>query len=165
MEGNVNTHWRTVMSTKYLSGDELPDDGLTVQIIGYDEETFFSPKTKKEEAHIVLKFKELKKPMIMTNRKAKQIEKALDTAMMSEWSGRYVNLVAVTEKHFGEFFKVVNVKTAKPKVLPELSPESNNWDTACEAIKEGRTDVSVIREHYKLSNINEKKLIAYGEKK
>ena len=156
-----NTHWRTIMATKFLSGDEIPDDGIDVTIKDYVEETFFSPKVKKEEAHIVLKFKEFKKPMIMTNRKAKQIEKAVGTALMDEWTGKLVLLFPVTEKHFGEYFKVVNIKTAKAKVLPELTPKAKNWVQACESYSSGQVDIEGIRKHYVLSEYNETKLKAY----
>jgi hypothetical protein len=158
MAKNENTHWRTIMNTKFLAGDELPDEGIVVEIETYNEDSFFSPRSHKEEEHIVIRFKGFKKPMILTNRKAKQIHKALSTPYMDEWEGKSVLLYPVNEKHFGEYFKVINIKEAKAKEKPELTPEHPNWEKAKKSIKDGKTDIKNIRKHYKVSEVNRLKL-------
>ena len=159
MEQNQNTHWRTIMNTKFLSGDELPEDGKVVTIKDFSNEKFFSPRTKKEEDNVILLFNELSKPMILTNRKAKQISKALGTPFMGEWANKQVHIYPVIEKHFGEMFKVVNIKKNIVVVKEELTPDSDKWDKAKESLKSGAITIEKIKQHYELSEVNRLKLI------
>lgn len=148
-----NSHWRKVMKTRFLSGDELQEKGQVVTIESYDGTEFFSPKSKAQEEHVVLKFKEIGKPMILTNKKAKAISKVLDTPLMDEWIGGKVTIFPKSEKHFGEWFPVINIKAAtEPKKQP-LNSDSKNWKQACDALKEGKTTISAIKKHYKITEV------------
>ncbi len=146
----TSTHWRTIMNTRFLNGDELPKDGIVVKIDGYSNEQFYSPKSKEKEDHVILSFDKFKKPMILTNRKAKQISKALDTPMMDKWIGKTICIVPVQEKHFGEWFPVINIKPGDLK-KEVLNSKHKNWDAACDALKNGKTKIESIEKHYTLT--------------
>jgi len=158
MEQKENTHWRKVMNTKFLNGDEIPLEGFVVTIEGYTEEKFYSPKAKKDEDHVMLQFKGLDKPMILTNRKAKQLSRVLRSPFMADWVGQDVLLAPINEKHFGELFKVIHVKTATVAVKEELTPDNSKWAKAKEAILSGATTIEDIKSHYRISKINQEKL-------
>lgn len=158
MEQKENTHWRKVMNTKFLNGDEISPSGQLVTIEKYTEERFYSPKAKKNEDHVMLWFKNIDKPMILTNRKAKQLSRVLASPFMSDWLDKNVLLTPISEKHFGEIFKVIHVKTAIVEVKDELTPESQKWEKAKEALLNGSTTIDDIKLHYQISSINQKKL-------
>ena len=158
MEQKENTHWRKVMNTKFLNGDEISLEGLVVTIEGYTEERFYSPKAKKDEDHVMLQFKGLDKPMILTNRKAKQLSRVLLSPFMADWVGQDVLLIPINEKHFGELFKVIHVKTATVVVKEELTPDNSKWVKAKEAILSGATTINDIKLYYIISKINQEKL-------
>lgn len=147
-------HWRTVLNTKFLSGDELPKEGKVVTILGYKKEIFFSPKAKADEEHIVLNLKGVVKPVILSNRKSKQISKALDTPYMNKWIGGNILLFPVKEKHFGEYFNVITIKKATLAPKMELTPESPKWAQALESYKAGTITEETIKSYYKISDVN-----------
>ena len=157
MEAKKNTHWRKIMNTTFLNGDEIPEGDTIVTISGYKEEMIFSQREKQKEPQVTLTFKEMGKPMIMTNRKAKQIAKALDTPMMAEWVGKKVAMFAVNERHFGEDFKVITFKKAVIK-KEQLNEKSPKWNSAVEAIKSGSTTIEAIEKHYEITENVKNKL-------
>jgi len=146
-----NTHWRKIMNTKFLSGDELPKDGVVRVIKGWKEESFFSPKSRQNEDHITIEFVGIDKHMILTNRKAKEISKVIGSPQMADWINKEVLLIPISEKHFGEVFQVIHVRTAEKKVLPNLTPTSEGWDKAKVALASGSTTIAGIRKYYVLS--------------
>ena len=133
------------MNTKFLNGDEISPSGQLVTIEKYTEERFYSPKAKKNEDHVMLWFKNIDKPMILTNRKAKQLSRVLASPFMSDWLDKNVLLTPISEKHFGEIFKVIHVKTAIVEVKDELTPESQKWEKAKEALLNGSTTIDDIK--------------------
>lgn len=158
MEQKLQTHWRKVMNTKFLNGDEIPLENFIVTIAKYTEESFYSPRHKKNEEHVLLWFNEIDKPMILTNRKAKQIARVLGSPFMSDWINKSVILTPINEKHFGEIFKVIHVKKLTLTIKDELTPKSPNWLKAKEALLNGSTTIKDIKIHYTLSKINQEKL-------
>jgi len=161
MDANAkkNTHWRKVMNTKYLNGDELPENGSVVTIVEAETVEIFSPKTRDKEEHTLLKFKAIDKPMILTNRKAKQLSQVVGSALMADWIGEKIHIYPKQEKHFGEWFPVINVKKANV-VKPTLDEKSEGWKKACEAVRSGSMTVEGIEKHYKLSAKTKKQLTA-----
>ena len=145
-----NSHWRKIMNTKFLSGDELEKDGQVVTIESYKEEQMFSQESKQKEPQVILKFSQIQKPMILTTRKAKQISKVLSTPQMDEWVGKSITIYPKQEKHFGEFFAVINVK---PGAIAKqiLNSKHPKWEDATKAIKSGASSIEAIEKHYSLT--------------
>lgn len=151
------THWRTLLNTKYLNGDEIAKDGSVVTITGYEKEEIFSQKSREKEEHVTLVFKQFDKPMILTNRKAKQIAKVTGSAMVEDWIGKTITIFPVQEKHFGEWFPVINVKPGE--IVKEVfNSKHPRWKGACDSILNGSTNIEAIEKHYKLSASVKKEL-------
>jgi len=157
MGTKTNSHWRKVMGTTFLSGDELEENGNVVTIESYDEEKFFSPKSKTQGDHVVLKFKEISKPMILTNRKAKQISKTLSTPQMDDWVGKTITIYPNQEKHFGEYFKVINIKAGEI-VKENLDSKHPKWQIACDKLSNGTLTIESIEKHYSINSEIKKQL-------
>lgn len=145
-----NSHWRKVMNTTYLNGDEIEKGDSIVTIASYTETMIYSQKDKQKEPQVLLYFKELDKPMILTNRKAKQITNSLDTEFMVDWIGKKVAMYAVKERHFGEDFEVITFKKAIVK-KEAFNSKHKRWDGACKALKEGTSTVEAIEKFYTIT--------------
>lgn len=146
---NTNTHWRKVMNTTYLNGDEVFGEPI-VTIKSYKEEMIYSARERRKEPQVTLEFVENKKPMIMTTRKAKQISAALETPLMSEWVGKKVVMFTVKEKHFGEEFEVIHFKRA-PAGKEVFNDKHPRWNGAVDALQSGATTIEAIEKHYTLT--------------
>lgn len=155
MEEAKNTHWRKIMNTEYLNGDEIEEQIVTIK--SWEERNFYSQKTKMKEDHVVLLFDEIKKPMILTNRKAKAISAVLKTSLMAEWIGKTITIFPREEKHFGEIFKVINIKRGV-RVLPELTKKHKRWSYAVDKVSSGETTIEAIRKSFYVSDAVEKQL-------
>ena len=151
-----DSHWRKVLKTTYLSGDEV-DGELLVTIEDYESETFFSPSTRSEEEHTILKIKEFKKGIILNTRKAKQITTALKSKYMLDWIGKTVTLFTKREKHFGVMHDVITFKRGV-RVLPTLDESSDKWESAKSALRDGKTTIEAIKKSYTLTSENQLKL-------
>jgi len=168
MEKAENTHWRKILKTPYLNGEEIPKEGVSVVIKGFSQVEMYSQKEKEKEGHAVLELEGIAKPMVLTNRKAKQISKVLGTPLMAEWIGKSIHIFPVNEKHFGETFPVINVKTSvapKPKEKLVLNEKSANWGAAVESLKSGAITVEQIKKSYTLELITEKKMLTLQKAK
>lgn len=150
MEAKKNTHWRKIMNTTYLNGDEISEKDTVVTIKSYEQEMIYSQKDKQKEPQVIMRFYEVEKPMIMTNRKAKEISRALETEYMDEWIGKKIAMHPVMERFFGEDFKVIHFKKAviKKEVLNSNHPK---WDAACKSIKDGKSSIEAIEKHYSIT--------------
>ena len=150
MEAKKNTHWRKIMNTTFLNGDEIPQGDTIVTISSYKEEMIYSQKDKQKEPQVTMFFNEFKKPLIMTNRKAKQITDALNTPYMDEWIGKKIAMFAANERHFGEDFKVITFKKAVIK-KEVFNSKHARWNGAVEALKSGASSIEAIEKHYTLT--------------
>jgi len=154
-ENKTGTHWRTLMNTKYLNGDEIKDGIVTIS--DYKIEELYSQKSKEKEKHVTVTLAEYNKPMILTNRKAKQIAKALNTPYTENWVGKRITIFPIKEKHFGEWFEVINVKNA-PEVKEFLDAKHGMWDKAKKSISENKTTIAILEKHYQLTVATKKEL-------
>lgn len=152
-------HWRKQLKTPYLNGDELPKEGIDVTITEFKEVDIYSQSEKRKTDHTILVFKEFKKPMILTVRKAKSISNVLQTSNMYDWIGKTIHIFPKEEKHFGEYFPVINVKASKIKEKESLTPSHPRWSGAKEAIESGKSTIEAIEKHFKLTPANRKKLL------
>ncbi|MEN8123378.1 MAG: hypothetical protein ABFS35_23775 [Bacteroidota bacterium] len=156
MSEKNESHWRKVMNTEFLNGDEIQEGTVTIK--SYEAVNFYSPKSRKKEDHVTLWFEEVEKPMILTNRKAKQISTVLGTPLMDEWTGKQITIFPKEEKHFGEWFQVINIKAATvKKAKPELTPDHKKWNDVVKKVASG-TSIETVQKHYSISEKNIKLL-------
>jgi hypothetical protein len=106
-----DTNWRKLLRTKYLSGEELPDGDLEVVIEKWEAEPVFNKAVQEEVKEVVLYFKGASKGYILTKRQARNINKVLGTPYVKEWVGKKITIYGKKEKFFGEWMRVLNVKT------------------------------------------------------
>tara|TARA_R110002020_G_scaffold59128_2_gene161536 strand:- start:232 stop:723 length:492 start_codon:yes stop_codon:yes gene_type:complete len=154
METN-KTHWRKFLNTAFLNGDEIPKEGVVVTIIGFEATEVYSQASKSKQEEGTLSFKELEKPMILTNRKAKQISAVVGSSFMEDWIGKTVTLFPVNEKHFGQVMPVINIKAGE-HTKQVFNTKSPGWAKAEAAIKNGSTTIANIEKHYKLTDATKK---------
>ena len=149
-EKTKKTHWRELLETNFLSGDELPENGIVVTIEKHYKEKLYSKEAGKKKNFGILKFVGIDKPLILTNRKANQITTALGSKFVEDWDGKKIHIFPKDEKWFGKNMQVINVKEANVK-KEILNPLHKKWDSACEALKNGKTTIEGIEKHYTLS--------------
>jgi len=75
-----------------------------------------------------------------------------------DWEGKRITLYVTKVKAFGETVDALRVRNKAPQRLPELTPESDNWNEAKQAIQMKAATVQQIRKKYVLTNENEKLL-------
>jgi hypothetical protein len=151
------TLWRTFMENPFLHSDEIPKDGINVTILGYDKKAAFSKETGKEESLQIVILKEFKKPVALSNRKAKEIQAQFGKTI-EDSIGKQIHLYSVNEKFFGKYMDVLHFKAAKSVVKPTLNSKSENWVSATDAIKAGNTTIQAIEKHYTITTATKKAL-------
>jgi len=113
---NLVTHWRKLTNTNYVGAHDLqPGQELTVTIESIANEVvkMFDGKSVKEEACIVAKFKNAKKPMILNKGNCKIITKNTGTPYIEEWVGKSITIYAAKVMAFGEITEALRVKAGK----------------------------------------------------
>lgn len=158
------THWRKHLETPYLHGDEIPSDGIVVTVSSNGATTLYSKQSKQEEQKKIITFKEVEKPMVLTNRKAKQITAALGTPIVQEWVGKTFTIFPIQEKNFGAIGNVIFIRPGEIK-KDEFNSKSAGWKKAVEAFKNGSATITSMKKHYELSPETVAKLESYLPKK
>jgi hypothetical protein len=155
----MNTHWKKLTNPNYLGSYSLePGQDLTVEIIRVQKELVTGAGGEKEEC-IVATLKG-QKPMILNKTNCKTIEKIYGTPYIEEWSGKKVTLYAEKVKAFGEVVEALRIRK-NVDIRPELTPESERWDGAIEALESGKCDISLIKKNFRINQENIEKLEAY----
>lgn len=109
----------STFATKYLSGDDLPEDGseIVVQIKDINIEKVENPKTGASSDEIVIQFEGDVKPMVLSARCNKEsIKKATGTGMTKNWPGKKLQLYREKGKWFGEVRYAVRVRDFPPQI-------------------------------------------------
>lgn len=111
----MDGHWRKIVHTDYLSGDEIVDkDGkpteYTLTISSAIEEGVIDPRTGQENTKGVLRFEKTKKGMILNVTNGKMIASVLGTPLMEKWIGRKIVVYGMEDKRHG---RVIRVKFKK----------------------------------------------------
>lgn len=105
-------------NTKYLSGDDLPDDGkdMIVQIKDVEMEKVENPKNNSASDEIVIHFEGSVKPMVLSARCNKEsIKKATGTSRTKDWVGKKLQLYREYGTWFGESRFAVRVRDFSPQ--------------------------------------------------
>jgi len=156
----TGSHWRTIAKMPYLNGVQLKGEEV-VTIMGFKEESFYSPKDKQNMISIVMYVSGHSEGIILGTRKNKQLEKILG-GDMSTWAGQKITIFPQEEKHFGEWFPVVNIKDfviTKKVMTPE------QIEKASAALASGKSSIAAIEKHYILDDATKTKLKSFIPKK
>jgi len=163
MTKEEKTHWKKNFNYDYHGAYSLMEgQEVTLTIKSVRKEQVTGAGGSKEEC-TVCDFKEDIngdiKPMILNKTNCKTIEKLYDTPFIEEWVGKRVTVfVANNIKAFGDVVDALRIKAIVPvDAKPKLTPKSDKWKTAAEAVKKGTT-ISAIRKHYDISDGDFKEL-------
>lgn len=155
----MTTHWKKLTNPNYLGSYSLePGQDLTVEIIRVQKELVTGAGGEKEEC--IVATLNGQKPMILNKTNCKTIEKIYGTPYIEEWSGKKVTLYAEKVKAFGEVVEALRIRK-NVDIRPELTPESERWDGAIEALTSGKCDIKLIKKNFRISQENVERLEAY----
>ena len=110
-------HWRKVVHTDYLSGDELVNkDGeysdFTLTIKNITSKEVVDPRNGQKKPCGVVYFNEVKKGMILNVTNGKSIAKVIGSPFQEHWVGQKIIIYGMEDKRHG---RVVRVKPVKVK--------------------------------------------------
>lgn len=155
----MTTHWKKLTNPNYLGSYSLePGQDLTVEIVRVQKELVTGAGGEKEEC--IVATLNGQKPMILNKTNCKTIEKIYGTPYIEEWSGKKITLYAEKVKAFGEVVEALRIRK-NVDIRPELTPESERWDGAIEALTSGKCDTALIKKNFRISQENIEKLEAY----
>lgn len=108
----MDGHWRKIVHTDYLSGDEIVDkEGnpteYTLTIKSAVEEDVVDPRTGAKNKKGVIRFEKTPKGLILNVTNGKMIALVLKTPLMEKWVGRKIVIYGMEDKRHG---RVVRVK-------------------------------------------------------
>jgi len=149
------THWKKLTNPNYLGAYSI-DEGteLIVTIDKVIRESVNGADGKKEDCTVAYLVGQ--KPMILNTTNAKAITKAHGTPYIEEWSGKAITIFVQRVKAFGDTVDALRIKPIKPVIkLPELTPDSDKWEGAKNALAKGNVKIDAIKKKYSLSPENE----------
>lgn len=151
------THWKKLTNPNYLGSYSLnPGEDLTVKIIRVQKELVTGSGGEKEEC--IVATLENQKPLILNKTNCKTIEKLFGTPYIEDWSGKKITLYAEKVKAFGEVVDALRVRKQVADDREELTPTSERWAGAVEALVNGKCDMNLIKRNFRLSKTNEELL-------
>jgi hypothetical protein len=151
------THWKKLTNPDYLGSWDIPASGLLkIKILSVSQEMVADPTGNKSEC--VVAQIENQKPFIINHTNCKMISKIVGSPLVEDWAGKEITLVTKKVNSFGSIVDGLRVAPTPGintiKELPELTPESDRWAGAVEAVKSGKCDISVVIKNFKISQEN-----------
>jgi hypothetical protein len=161
------THWRKVFNSDYLGSCDI-DEGkdLKVTILSVEVKKVKDPQGKESERNVATFTDKAVKPMILNATNCRVIKKFAGTPYIEHWKNIPISVYVQGDiKAFGEVTEGLRIRTTQPKTaITELTPSNKVvWENAVKHYKAKQSTES-IKEKYKLSEENEKKLIAEASK-
>jgi len=159
------THWKKQFNYDYLGSYSLEDGSNSKDVvltISEIKKVDVVGENGKKEPCTVAYFVEKAdwiKPMILNRTNCKNIEKALSTPFIEEWSGKKIQIgIERGIKAFGEYVDALRVRPKVPNVVkPELTETIPAFKNAVEHIKKGG-DWSTIESRYTVSETMKTKI-------
>ena len=156
--------WTEILDPKFLGAWDIPKDkSLIVKIKEGRKELVENYKTNKTENKLVL-YLQGYKPFICNLLNAKVITMLFGTIDLDIWAGKYIEIETKKIRAFGENVLALRVKNSLPKTpkLPELTPKSERWSGAVQAVADGKTTILKIRENFILSELDAEQMTSEG---
>jgi hypothetical protein len=154
----MKTHWKKLINPDYLNEAEFYDEnGELKKLIGTIKNVeltkITNPKGKTDELH-VLYFNECKPLILSAKKNFQNIERALKTPFVEEWTGHKIELYYDPNVKFGsERVGGVRVSPMAPKIEKPVMNESHpNYDKFMAAIKSGTYTVEKALTQYDIES-------------
>lgn len=155
------THWKKLTNPNYIGAYSLqPGEERTVEVVKVVREKVKGEGGKEEECTVA--YLKGEKPFILNATNCKTLTRVFDSPFIEQWAGKRCTIYAAKIKAFGEEMEALRVKPVKPP-LPELSPQSDKWIGAIQALAEGKVKMDWIKARYTITKENEKQLIKESE--
>lgn len=151
------THYKKLRNPNYLGSYELMTGGEPKNMIVTIEKAskeMVQNGDKKEEAMVL--YLKNQKPMIINSTNAKSIETALGSPYIEDWYGKSIELCVKKIKAFGgwhDALRVVN-QAPKEKQKEDLNPLHEKWNSAIQAIKDGKISIEKVQNAYNINDEN-----------
>lgn len=152
------THWKKLTNRNYIGSYSLqPGEERVVEIVKVAKEPV-KGEDGKEESCIVAHLKN-EKPFILNSTNCKTITKIAGSAFIEHWAGIKITIYVAKIRAFGEEMEALRVKNEKPS-LPVLNKDSNKWQGAIKALKDGKTTMDWISKNYTISEETKTELLS-----
>jgi ABC-type amino acid transport substrate-binding protein len=153
----TTTHWKKLTNPNYLGSWDIDQgESLEIKIVRVQKELVTGIGGDKSEC--IVATLDGYKPMILNKTNCKTIEKIFGTPYIESWKGKTVKVTTEKVKAFGEVVDALRVVPEKVDDRAELSPESDRWAGAVEALQNGKCDIAYIKKNFRVSADNIKKL-------
>jgi hypothetical protein len=161
------THWKKIKNPNFIGAHDLMDGSVTgrelVVTVGSVERKQVIGADGKSTECTVCNLVGVK-PMILNSTNQKTMQKLFGSPYIEMWAGKKMTLYVAKTFAFGETVDGLRVRKEAPKeptpTLPELTPTSEHWNRAKQAITAGTTTVEAIRKSFTLTAANEALLTA-----
>lgn len=153
----MKTHWKKLNNPNFIGAYELMGvvDELTVKITKVVKESVKNMNGGDEDCTVA--YLENQKPMILNSTNCKTITKIYNTPYIEDWKGLKITLIVQQVKAFGEIVDALRIKQAIPQ-KDELTPKNKDvWVRAVKAYQKNK-NLDVVKKHYMISSVNEKKI-------
>jgi hypothetical protein len=158
------THWKSLVSNDYIGSYTLMGTGkpvdLTVKILSVGRQIVKGEGGKADECTVATL--EGHKPFIINRTNAKTITKLYDSPYTEDWAGKRITLYVAKVKVAGDVVDALRIRSTVPPApqLPELTPNHEKWNSAKQAIADGKTTIEAIRKAFTLTAANEALILA-----
>jgi hypothetical protein len=108
MKRVITGNWRKVMDYRYLSGEDLLDQDVTLTIkeVGIDD----VQNDRGTEEKPCIAFEETPKMLVLNKTNARKLTAALNTPSVENWIGHKITLYCETVSAFGKQVFAVRIK-------------------------------------------------------
>ena len=160
---NEKTHWLQSPNKNYLGHWDLPEnDDLILTIKSAKWEEVKNPIINKKEAKRVIRFYDKGiKPFICNQGNAQSILESTGIKHMEDSEGSKIALYIGVHLDRVSKENVDCIRVRKSNIIkekPKLTPNSDKWDKAKEAVMTGSADFESISKHYDISEEDYEKL-------
>lgn len=154
----TKTHWKKLTNPNYLGAWDVPEgEEIEVKLLEVKKELVTGAGGETSEC--IVASLENRKPMILNKTNCKTIKAIFGTPYIEDWKGKVIRLyVDPKVRAFGEITEGLRVKAEKVDQRQKLSPTSERWSGAIEALQNGKCDIAYIRKNFRVTEENIKKL-------
>jgi hypothetical protein len=155
------THWKRVFNSDYLGACDLDGKDLVATIKSVSVQKVKNTDGKEQERNVATFTDPSIKPMILNVTNCKIIKKFAKTPFIQDWSNIPVAIYVKDDiRAFGETTEGLRIRESQPNISkPVLAPNSQNWNKAVDALKNGKTLANILK-YYEVSETDQRQLIS-----
>ena len=155
------TPWREFFKSDFLSSwDFEPGEKRNLTIKGFARKDVPIPESSRKDSKLTISFAEAGvKPMVLNATNCKTMAKLSGSKHVEDWVGSRITVYTVKTKLKGEEVDGLRIMPTSPQTeKPSLTPDSQRWNGAVEAIKSKRTTMKWVRDNWIISDAHAEQL-------